>query len=221
MRPVTWAGTWTVPLASQASVSRVELLFFAESAFAQAPTGWPRRCSFRAPKLGDLPVERTVWTIASPRTLQADDCRRRPESAAPLLPAMRRPATLPHSGSGSSKKARRPFPAPPAARSMRSPWTIGPSRPSHGSRGSRASRSSWSPWDWPPCLIRRGLLWSWFARWPYVFGVGLGLAWWLWLVTERGGAAHRAGRVVVAIPSLAMVLITNSSPGGARIIAPP
>ena len=30
-------------------------------------------------------------------------------------------------------------------------------------------------------LFRRGLLGNWFVRWPYVFGVGIGLAWWLWL----------------------------------------
>ena len=36
-------------------------------------------------------------------------------------------------------------------------------------------------------LIRRGLLWNWFARWPYVFGVGLGLAWWLWLSPSAVG----------------------------------
>ena len=36
-------------------------------------------------------------------------------------------------------------------------------------------------------LIRRGLLWNWFARWPYVFGVGLGLAWWLWLSPSAAG----------------------------------
>ncbi len=30
-------------------------------------------------------------------------------------------------------------------------------------------------------LVRRGTLRYCFARWPYVFGVALGLAWWLWL----------------------------------------
>ena len=66
-RPIRAAATWTLPLASQASTPHVEMLFFAASAIPQSLPGWPRRCSFIAPKLGDLPVERTVWTIAAPR----------------------------------------------------------------------------------------------------------------------------------------------------------
>jgi hypothetical protein len=30
-------------------------------------------------------------------------------------------------------------------------------------------------------LVRRGTLWQGFMRWPYAFGVALGLAWWLFL----------------------------------------
>ena len=124
-----------------------------------------------------------------------------------LLPAMRRPATLPRSGSGSSQKARPPFPAPPAARPMRSRWIIGPSKPSPGCRGWRASRGSWSPWDWPRLLIRRGLLGNWFARWPYVFGVGLGLAWWLWL------SPSAVGLLIVLAVLLRRFLPWEGSPG--------
>ncbi len=36
-------------------------------------------------------------------------------------------------------------------------------------------------------LIRRGLVSAWFARWPYLFGVGVGLAWWLWLAPSAVG----------------------------------
>ena len=181
------AGTWTVPLASLASLSRVEMLFFAESAMTEAASGGARRRSFRAPKLGDLPVERTVWTIASPRTLQA---------------------TLADGGQDQ-------MPADSAANAMAgdiaAQW-----RHFVAERQTTVSCTTSGAVDaialdyrpvetqtWRPRLagiaeflfavglaalwIRRGLLWNCFARWPYVFGIGIGLAWWLWLSPSAVG----------------------------------
>ena len=48
-------------------------------------------------------------------------------------------------------------------------------------------------------IVRLGLLRSLIVRWPAVFGVGFGLAWWLWLSPSAVGLAYRAGRVVVQI----------------------
>ena len=140
-------GTWTVPLASQASLSRVELLFFAETAVPQAATGW-RRCSFRAPKLGDLPVERFSWTIASPRGLEPSVPAGGWRTHRLMLPAVGRPATLMHSGSGSSPSAARPFPVPLPTRRKPSRWIIGPSRPGPGCRGWRTSAGFFSRSHW-------------------------------------------------------------------------
>ena len=197
-------GTWTVPLASQASVSRVELLFFAESAMPRPRPAGP----------GGARSARRSWAICrssarsgpSPRPAR---CKRRLPTAARIqrrrpLPATPRPATLPHSGSGSSQKAGRPFPTPPAAGRCDRRWTIGPWKPSHGSRGWRASRGSWSVVGLAALLIRRGLLWNWFARWPYLFGVGIGLAWWLWLSPSAVGLLIVLA-VSAAVPSLAKV----------------
>jgi len=45
-------------------------------------------------------------------------------------------------------------------------------------------------------LLRTGLLWNWFARWPFVFGVILGLTWWLW------ASPSAAGLIIVLIALL-------------------
>ncbi len=180
------AGTWTVPLASQASVSRVEMLFFAESALPQVPIGWTRRCSFRAPKLGDLPVERTVWTIASPRTWQPANA----DGQDPAPPTSAGPAktgdiaaqwqrfidsglAIVSSPDGGTAEAITVDYRPIEARS----WF--PRLAGIATFLAAAGLAAW--------LIRRGLLWSWFVRWPYLFGVGFGLAWWLWLSPSAAG----------------------------------
>jgi hypothetical protein len=181
------AGTWTVPLASQASVSRAEVLFFAESAIARAPAGWARRCSFRAPKLGDLPVERTVWTIASPRTLQGSIADGGPS---PTLPAAAADA---------------------AASDIAAQWqrfvAAGQSTVICAGNGmADAIALDYRPvgaQSWlsrlaglaaflvavalAALVIRRDLLGNWFIRWPHVCGVCLGLAWWLWLSPSAVG----------------------------------
>jgi hypothetical protein len=159
----------------------VELLFFAESAMPRALTGWTRRYSFRAPKLGDLPVDRIVWTIASPRALQASITGDGQIEAPPA-------------SSGNAKIG-----------DIATQWQRfvedGQMAVSYATNGKldaialdyRPSQAqSWLPRlasvagflavvGLVALLIRRGLLWNWLARRPYVFGVGIGLAWWLWL----------------------------------------
>jgi hypothetical protein len=181
------AGTWIVPLASQASVSRVEVLCFAESAMAPVASGWPRRCSFRAPKLGDLPVERTAWTVASPHTLQPAiaDGGQDPSPPSPSGATVTGDiaaqwqqfveeghAAVFHTADGPVDAITLEY-RPIAAQS----WL------------SRLAGIAvfLVVVGLAALLVRRRLLWKWFARWPYVFGVGIGLIWWLWLVPSAVG----------------------------------
>jgi hypothetical protein len=180
------AGTWAVPLASQPSVSHVEMLFFAESAIPHAPAGWPRRCMFRAPKLGDLPLDRIVWTIAAPGSLQAS--------------VAAGGQTSPPPSADTSK-----------LNDIAAQWQRfveqGETTVSCATSGSvEAIAVDYRPMEaqsWLPrltgcaallvvlgvaaLLVRWGLVSTWFARWPYLFGVGIGLAWWLWLAPSAIG----------------------------------
>jgi len=181
------AGTWAVPLASQASVSHVELLFFAESPIPPVSAGWPGQCLFRAPKLGDLPLEGIAWTIAAPRALQASLAAGGQISPSPAA------ADMPKAGDIAAQWQR--FVEEGQATVSRA--TSGPVdaiavdyRPMEA--------QSWLPrlagcaallivLGVAAVLIRRGLVSTWFARWPYLFGVGIGLAWWLWLAPSVVG----------------------------------
>jgi len=173
--------TWIVPLASQSSPSRVELLYFTESALRGTMSGWTRRCSFRAPKLGDLPVERILWTVASPGALQPSIAGGGSFEAPP-------------SSSGDAKVGA-------IAAQWRQFVEDGQAAVSYATNGATDSITldyrpsqgrSWLPRlaaiagflaivGLVALLFRRGRLWKWFARWPYLFGVGVGLVWWLWL----------------------------------------
>jgi hypothetical protein len=180
-------GTWTVPLASQTSTARVEVLFFAESAIPRAPTGWPRRYTFRAPKLGDLPVERTAWTIAAPRAFRpaAVDAGRDlgPPSASGLVTAGDIAAQWQRFVAEGQSAVFSAADGPVDAVALEY-------RP--------IEALSWVPRltgimtflaavGLAALLVRWGALGRWFARRPYVFGVGFGLAWWLWLSPSAVG----------------------------------
>ena len=154
----------------------------------RSPAGWTRRCSFRAPKLGDLPVERTVWTIASPRTLQAAivDGGRNHAAAA----CLRQCAAGDIAAQWQRFVAEGPGDRFSAATSGTVDAIALDYRP--------IEAQSWLPRlagiagflvvvGLAALVIRRGLLGNWFARWPYVFGVGFGLAWWLWLSPSAVG----------------------------------
>ena len=179
-------GTWTVPVTSQASVSRVQLLFFAASALPPAPAVWTRRCAFSAPKLGDLPVERIVWTIAAPSTLQAglvdgDGVQPPPPPAVNARPgdivacwqrAVAGLAVVSSATSGTVDAIELDY------------------RP--------LQAQSWLPRlaglagllavvGLAAFVLRRHLLGNCFDRRPYLFGLGIGLAWWLWLSPSAVG----------------------------------
>jgi hypothetical protein len=172
-------GAWSVPLAMLGSTTRVELLFFAESPPPLSAS--TRSHKFVAPKLGDLPVERTLWTVAAPPTFQLRDgaagqLEMPPDSAA-ALPAGNlaqrwqefvrdgRLLTF-HAVAGPNDALTLDY-RPTGAESWLSRLA--------GIAGFLAI--AWLA----ALLIRRGLLSSWFARWPLLFGVAFGLAWWLWL----------------------------------------
>lgn len=64
--PVPTDDGWLLPLVSEAPLQRIEVVFTADcETLAGLFSRETRRC-FRAPTLGDLPVERTIWTIAGP-----------------------------------------------------------------------------------------------------------------------------------------------------------
>jgi hypothetical protein len=175
------AGTWSVPLVAPASTSHVEMLFFAESAHVPSSAGWTQRWEFLAPKLGDLPIESTTWTIASRpgQIVTTAEGGRIQES----------PSADRDSASGDIGLQWQNFVA--ENRMAISFITDGaPDRIAVEYLPSGAR-------SWLPrlagiavllaavavlgLLLRRDLLGSCFARWPYLFGVGIGLAWWLWL----------------------------------------
>jgi hypothetical protein len=164
------------------------------------PLVWATRRVFHAPKLGDLPVERTVWTIAGPQSAGLGD----PENADLVEPE---PAA--------EEEAAAPRPKPPSlpagASGLRSaPGGEGESLwPQAMERGQAIARYAghadsltlrYAPVEtngWlarlaavaligllavgAVVLVERGTLWHGFARWPHAFGVALGLGWWLFL----------------------------------------
>jgi hypothetical protein len=182
------SGTWSLPLTSQAATAHVEMLFFAKSAMSARPFGWTQRYTFLAPKLGGLPVERTLWAIASPANLQlasAEGARFQP-----------------------SPDFQGELPASDIARDWQRLVAEGRMHVSSATADGQSERVTlgYQPirsQSWLPRLagiagfltflglaavaVRRGLMWDYFARWPYLFGVGVGLAWWLWLSPSAAG----------------------------------
>jgi hypothetical protein len=201
------AATWMVPLASQASTSRVEMLFFAASAIPQSLPGWPRRCSFVAPKLGDLPVERTVWTIAAPRTFQPAEGEKGSDTVSQEQGGFSRVGGRENGSDPSFPLAS----ANVAAGDIAAQWqrfvaegqaSVSSAAPGPNDVVALEYRPI-EPRAWLPRLagiagflvivglagliVRLGLLRSVIVRWPAVFGVGFGLAWWLWLSPSAVG----------------------------------
>jgi hypothetical protein len=174
------AGTWSVPWASQAAVAHVELLYFAESASALVPSG-RTRCWFRAPKLGDLPVDRIAWTVVTPRTLQATIVDGDQDQTPPV-------SSLQTKASDITAQWQRFMEKDQTTVSFTTSGTVDAIAMDYRS----AQTPSWFPRllgaagllaaaGLTALLIRRDLLRKWFTRRPYVFGVGIGVAWWLWL----------------------------------------
>ncbi len=215
------AATWVVPLGLPGFHVARGMLFFAASAIPQSLPGWPRRCSFVAPKLGDLPVERTVWTIAAPRTFQAAGGKRGQiqflrstvgfQGAAaekmdltPLRPRFRECRRRRHCRAVAAFRRRRTgdrFFCRPAVRTMLSHSSIGPSKPRHGSRGWRASPAFLVIVGLAGLVVRLGLLRNLVRPLACCLRRRLRAGMVAVVVAQRGGFAYRAGRVVVPIPA--------------------
>ena len=176
--------TWSVPWASLASVSRVELLFFADATAAGTPIGRGRRF-FMAPKLGELPVERTEWTIVSPRGVETTiggDSGLAPVSAENARSgdiAAQWEQFVANSGTADSFAAKGSVQTIVVDCRAREGWSWFP--PLAGSAEFLAIVAV------AALAVHWGGLRTCFARWPYWFGIAFGLAWWLWLWPSRRG----------------------------------
>ena len=148
------------------------------------------------PRLGNLPVERTLWTIASPSTLQAaitGGGQNPPPVADGSLAgsvAAQWQRFVAEGQATVSQTASGPADVHPC-------WTVGPWKPRHGSRGWRARGVPGRLWTGRPLVplgpvgvLVRSLAES-FRRRPRAGMVAVALS-------QRGGAAHRAGRIGAA-----------------------
>ena len=178
--------TWIVPLSSQALKSRVEMLFFADPRHpvlrvaGSGPLASAGRMVVQAPRLGDLPVESIVWTIAAPRGLHVELAGVDGARIAPAEPAEENVTDLVAQWRQLTEKSG----------SVVSCAIDGPADSIAVNFAAATSQA------WPArlaeaagflaimvllaLLLRRGLIGNWFVHWPYLFGVGLGIAWWLW-----------------------------------------
>jgi hypothetical protein len=172
------AGQFGVPLSPDLPSQRVEVLFTGEQAAGQASPGADRQ--FSAPSLRGLPAERTIWTIAGPPSCGpgvADEAGPIEPRAIPPDPPGGIAAVWQATVDRSQAVTRYALPRDRTSISLHydrpepDPW---PGRLLTGAVWAALAAAAVP-------LVRRGTLRYCFARWPYVFGVGLGLAWWLWL----------------------------------------
>jgi hypothetical protein len=158
------------------------------------PLVWATRRVFHGPRLGDLPIERTVWTIAGPRAAGTGE----PEDAEPIEPE---PAA-----EGESPAAERQPPSPLTGEGRGEAESSWPRSADNAQTLARyAGHADSITLRYAPVetngwlarlaavltigllaagavvLVERGALWHGFARWPHAFGVALGLGWWLFL----------------------------------------
>ena len=180
-------GTWTVPLASQTSIGPRGSALFRRVGNCPGP---------RPAGRGGIPSARRSWVICR------SSARRGPSPRPPLRPA--------------AVDAGRDL-APPSASGLVTAGDIAAQWQRFVAEGqATVSSAADGPVDavaleyrpiealsWVPrltgimtflaavglaaLLVRWGLLGRWFARRPYVFGVGFGLAWWLWLSPSAVG----------------------------------
>ena len=151
---------------------------------------WATHRRFNAPRLGGLTVERTVWTIAGPRAFGVGV----PEDAELLdsdanngrggSPAIADTAAMWRSSLDDAQIIAH-YAGRSSSIGLR--YALGETDPIAGrlatvfAFGAIVGSTVF--------LLRRGLLWEYFARWPYAFGIALGLAWWLWLAPSVAGLA--------------------------------
>jgi hypothetical protein len=175
-----------LPILVRAPRSRVEVLFEANPRTPNETLTSKSQMTFPAPRIGDLPVERTTWTIAALRGFEpipAED----EDSAASDLASSDDAGDL----AGEWRQL--------AATSGRSvSYTLDGSPDSITVGFRQTDTSSWT-WRLAAAFIvtavllvaflRSGLLVDWVRRWPNTAGVILGIAWWLWASPSALGLA--------------------------------
>jgi hypothetical protein len=176
-----------------------------ESLGASLPLSATVRRRFRAPMLGDLPVRQTIWTIAGPASLgpgvvenpPVTDGKRLDERS---LPSASAAAIWESSLDDPQRAVRAEFQDRADSLTIRY-------APAAGSRigGRIIGAVTWAVLALiAAILLYRGALQHCFARWPYLFGIALGLAWWLWLWPRAAGVV-----IVVAVVVLQLFAWTN------------
>lgn len=178
------------------SQQRVETIFSIEDLTESGGPGgvWTTRRRFSAPKLGDLPIEQTEWTIAGPQSsgvgvaeglgsaqtevITPDLQAAAPDSSA-YLAAVGSEAALQWQASLDDAQAVARYSIPGAADSITLSYDRAEESPWLGRTAAIVVFGSLA--GLAVFLVCSGTLWHCFARWPYVFGIAAGLAWWLWL----------------------------------------
>jgi hypothetical protein len=221
--------TWMLPLGSEAAAERVEVVFDGgsgegandetaggpsdaappgagiETAGMALPFSSTARWRFRAPMLGQLPVEQTRWIVAGPERLGAGEPEAREASA---------------SGSpGQTSTLQGDVSVPPdAAAALWQASLEGRQPPTVCVLGGRADSlvlryaavsGGGLPGRFAAAVLvaalaaavalgwRRRVLGPWLAQRPYACAIALGLAWWLWLWPGEAG-------VLVALAAVAL-----------------
>jgi hypothetical protein len=197
-------GSANRPVPLHAQKSQVEVLFNANPSMLRKMALNSGRISFPVPRLGDLPVESTTWTIATPRGVEAISAEAQGHSVAP-------DTTSADAGNLPADWRRL---APSSDNAVSYAVSGSPDSIAVGFR--QADTSNWrsrlaavialvAVVISALALVRRGLLVAWLRRWPNVVGVVLGIAWWLWASPSALGllivAAILARQVVVRLRS--------------------
>ncbi len=181
---------WLVPLSGDRPNARVEMLYYAPNAANPARDGWAQHRRFDAPRLGDLPVERTLWTIAGPPNFEAGAAR---DDAFQIGQPDKKDATS--NGELCSQWQRMADAGPPG-----STYTVqGPSDSITLYYRPIAARAWYADFTkiagflaliaLAALVSQSNVAWNSFIQWPYLFGIALGLGWWLWLSPSIAGLA--------------------------------
>jgi hypothetical protein len=189
------SGASTGSILLHAPRSKVEVLFVANSAALENDVSTRSRINFPSPRLGDLPVDSTTWTVAAPRGMEAIAADVGGKSIAP------NPTT--NDASDLAADWRR-FAADSG---------IAVSYTASGSPDSMFigyRESDTSNWHWrlaaaialiavaipAVTLVRCRPPMEWLFRRPIVVGIVLGLTWWLWASPSALGLALVAAILV-------------------------
>ena len=196
----------SVPILLQAPKSRVEMLFRVNPGTPNEMSASKSRVTLLAPRLGELPVERSTWTIAAPRGLE------------PALPDDEGTSAGPDmtfsDDAGDLAAEWHQF----AANSGNAVSRTFNGLPNSITVGLRATdQRNWHWWEAVAfvvasvlivVLVRKGDLTGWVQRRPNLAGIILGIAWWLWASPSALGLA-----IVAAILARQAVIRWRPSAG--------